>query len=184
MPPGMPRGRPAAAMTPAAALLRPRASALSVLLASAAVLAAALLSQYAGGLEPCALCVYQRAPYAAAIALAAAGLALADRRRAVGGLHGLAAAVFLAGAGIAAYHAGVEWRWWAGTEACGGAPGAGARSVAELRAQIMAAPAVRCDEAAWSLFGVSMAGYNFLASLALAGFSAAAAGANLRRGPA
>ena len=184
MPPAMPRGRPASAMTSAPVLLRPRVSTLSVLFASAAVLAAALLSQYVGGLEPCALCVYQRAPYAAAIVLAAAGFAMAGRRRAVGGLHGLAAAVFLAGAGIAAYHVGVEWRWWAGTEACGAAPGAGARSVDELRAQIMAAPAARCDEVAWSLFGVSMAGYNFLASLALAGFSAVAAGAGLRRGPA
>ncbi len=169
-------------MTPAAALLGPRASALSVLFASAAVLGAALLSQYVGGLEPCALCIYQRAPYAAAIALAAAGFAMARRRKAVGGLHGLAAAAFLIGAGIAAYHVGVEWRWWAGTEACAGA--GGARSVDELRAQIMSAPAVRCDEAAWSLFGVSMAGYNFLASLALAGFSALAARANLRRGSA
>lgn len=171
-------------MTPAAALLGPRASALSVLLASAAVLGAALLSEYVGGLEPCALCVYQRAPYAAAIALAAAGFAMARRRRAVGGLHGLAAAAFLVGAGIAAYHVGVEWRWWAGTEACAGAAAGGARSVDELRAQIMSAPAVRCDEAAWSLFGVSMAGYNFLASLALAGFSALAARASLRRGSA
>ncbi len=184
MPSALPRDRPASAMTAATALLRPRVSTLSVLFASAAVLAAALLAQYVGGLEPCALCVYQRAPYAAAIVLAAAGFAMAGRRRAVGGLHGLAAAVFLAGAGIAAYHVGVEWRWWAGTEACGAAPGAGARSVDELRAQIMAAPAARCDEVAWSLFGVSMAGYNFLVSLALAGFSAVAAGAGLRRGPA
>ena len=164
------------------ALLRPRASALSILFASATVLGAALFSQYAGGLEPCVLCVYQRAPYAAAIALAAAGFAMARDRRAVGGLHGLAAAVFLIGAGIAAYHVGVEWRWWAGTEACAGAGAGGARSVDELRAQIMSAPAVRCDEVAWSLFGVSMAGYNFLVSLALAGFSVLAARANLRRG--
>ena len=98
-----------------------------------------------------------------------------------GGLHGLAAAAFLIGAGIAAYHVGVEQYWWAGTEACTGAATGSARSVDELRAQIMTAPTARCDEIAWSLFGVSMAGYNFLFSLVLAGFAALAARANLRR---
>jgi disulfide bond formation protein DsbB len=41
---------------------------------------------------------------------------------------------------------------------------------------LLAQPVVRCDEVAWSLFGLSMAGYNFLMSLALAGFAFAAAG--------
>ena len=43
--------------------------------------------------------------------------------------------------------------------------------VATLRAhqvQIMAAPVTRCDEVAFSLFGVSMAGYNVLFSFLLA----------------
>jgi len=43
-----------------------------------------------------------------------------------------------------------------------------------LLAQIMAAPLVRCDEIAWSLFGVSMAGWNALLSLGLAGLFARA----------
>ena len=38
----------------------------------------------------------------------------------------------------------------------------------------MAQAVVRCDEIAWSLFGISMAGYNFLISLALAVFALAA----------
>ncbi len=181
MPLVTPRYRAGRAMTFMTELLRPRASTLLVLTASAAVLGTALLSQHLGGLEPCVLCTYQRIPYAATISLAIAGFVMAGNPRAVGGLHGLAAAAFLTGAGIAAFHVGVEQHWWAGTEACAGAAAGSARSVEELRAQIMAAPAARCDEVAWSLFGVSMAGYNFLVSLALAGFAALAARANLGR---
>jgi disulfide bond formation protein DsbB len=42
-------------------------------------------------------------------------------------------------------------------------------SIAELREHLLQAPIVRCDEVAWSLFGISMAGYNIFTSLALAG---------------
>jgi disulfide bond formation protein DsbB len=34
--------------------------------------------------------------------------------------------------------------------------------------QIMTAPLVRCDEIAWSLMGISMAGWNAIVSFALA----------------
>ncbi len=139
-----------------------------VLAASVGVLGTALLFQFVGGLQPCVLCIYQRWPYVVVIALAAAALFfLGDRGRslalAVSGL------VFLAGAGIAAFHVGVEQGWWQGTSACGGT--VSASSLEALKAQLLAAPVVRCDEVAWSLFGISMAGYNLLLSLGLAGFS-------------
>ena len=136
------------------------------------------MSQYIGGLEPCALCVYQRVPYAMTISFAIIGSVMSDSPRAVVTVHGLAATAFLIGAGIAAYHVGVEQQWWAGTAECTGAAAGSAQSVDELRAQIMSAPAVRCDEVVWSLFGISMAGYNFLVSLVLAVFAAMAARAN------
>lgn len=86
----------------------------------------------------------------------------------------LAGLVFLAGAGIAAFHVGVEQHWWQGLASCGGnLPQA--RTVEELRAALLAQPVVRCDEVAWSLFGISMAGWNFLFSLGLAALSFAAA---------
>ena len=72
----------------------------------------------------------------------------------------------LTGAGIALYHVGVEQHWWAGPTACGGGgqvPG----SLAEL-GRMMNQPVPRCDEPAWSLFGISMAGYNVFFSLILA----------------
>ncbi|HVO17262.1 MAG TPA: disulfide bond formation protein B [Alphaproteobacteria bacterium] len=141
--------------------------------ASVAVLAAAFAFQYLGGLQPCILCVYQRYPYGVAIALGVVGLVL-PRGRAQSVLVGLAALVFLVDAGIAGFHVGVEQHWWEGTASCGGAAPAVPQNLDSLMKSLEKEP-VRCDAVAWSLFGISMAGYNFLIALALAAFSAVAA---------
>lgn len=141
---------------------------LATALLSAAILGAALLSQYVGGLQPCVLCVYQRWPYVVTIALGLAGFVLARRHPAAARIMlALAGLTFLVGGGIAFFHVGVEQGWWQGTSGCG-APTGGAMTLEDLRAQVLAAPVVRCDEVSWSLLGISMAGYNFLVSLALA----------------
>ena len=69
--------------------------------------------------------------------------------------------------GVAAYHAGVEWKWWPGPASCtgGGAVNAG-QLAAFMNGAKLAVP--QCDQAAWRLLGISMAGYNVLLSLALA----------------
>ena len=59
--------------------LTTRAFAGFVLMASAVVLGAALLSQYWGGLAPCELCLLQRWPWAAAIAIALIALVAGSR---------------------------------------------------------------------------------------------------------
>jgi disulfide bond formation protein DsbB len=158
------------AVAPSTVRATRRATALSafVAVASIAVLGTALSSQYIGGLRPCELCYWQRYPYWATIALGVAGVALARRSvNLTAGLAALAGLVFLVGAGIAFFHVGVEQHWWAGTSACG-ATGGPILSLEDLRRQLEAAPIVRCDEPAWTMLGISMAGYNMLASLALA----------------
>ena len=149
-----------------------RRLAAALVLASVAIVLAAFAFQYIGGLQPCVLCIWQRWPYAATIAAgtAAAWLAYRDRPQAAGLLLALCGLVFLAGAGIAAFHVGVEQHWWAGTSSCGGEAGS-ATSVEELRRQLLGQPVVRCDAVAWSLLGVSMAGWNMLLSLGLAALS-------------
>ena len=137
---------------------------------SAAMLAAALGFEHLGGLAPCVLCMDQRYAHLAALV---AGLAAAATS---GGMAGriflaLGLGALVAGAGIAIFHVGVEQHWWRGTEACGSALAASG-DVDALLAQIQAAPVVRCDAVAWSLFGISMAGWNALASLAAAGILA------------
>ena len=136
---------------------------------SLAALCAAWLAQYGFGLAPCHLCLWQRGAYWAAIAVSIAAIAVGARskfRRALVALIGL---VFLVGAGIALFHVGVEQQWWQGSEACVG--GTAGLTGADLEAAIMNAPVTRCDEIAFELFGISMAGYNFMLYLVLAAFS-------------
>ena len=69
--------------------------------------------------------------------------------------------------GSATYHAGVEWKWWAGPTECSGALD-NLGSAGDLLKQLESISVVRCDEAAWRFLGLSLAGYNVLISLALA----------------
>jgi disulfide bond formation protein DsbB len=129
---------------------------------SAALLAGALAFQYLGGLAPCKLCYWQRWPHLAAVLIGAVALFVAARP-----LAALGALAALTTAGIGLYHVGVEQGWWQGPTTCSSAP-IGGLSTDELLDQIMTAPLVRCDEIAWSLAGLSMAGWNALLSFGLA----------------
>jgi disulfide bond formation protein DsbB len=136
--------------------------ALGPALGSLSLLLGALAFQYLGGLAPCHLCLLQRWPHAVAVGLGV--MILAWPRR---GLALLAALAVLAGAGIAIYHVGVEQAWWQGPTSCT-APEPATQSAGELLDQILATPVVLCDQVAWSLWGISMAGWNAIASLGLA----------------
>jgi len=146
-----------------------RAAFLGLLIASLAILGGAFAFQFIGGLHPCALCLWQRYPYAVVIGLAGLGAGLARagvKRPQLAILMGLCALAFVIDAGIAGFHVGVEQKWWEGLATCSGTT-TGAASTEELLNRLLAAPVVRCDEIAWSMFGISMAGYNFLLALAL-----------------
>jgi disulfide bond formation protein DsbB len=131
-------------------------------IASLLLLVTALGFQYLGGLAPCPLCIWQRWPHAAAAALGILVLTAPPRP-----LAALGVLVMLVGTGIGVYHFGIEHGWWQGPVSCV-APEIGNLSTEELLERIMAAPVVRCDEIAWSFLGISMAGWNALASLVLA----------------
>jgi disulfide bond formation protein DsbB len=135
----------------------------------AGALAAAFFFQHVMGLAPCPLCIWQRWPHVAGAALGAVALWRGGWLAAA--LGALAMAV---GVGLSFYHVGVEQHWWE-SPVCAAGGEIGAMSAQDLLAQIRAAPIVRCDEVAWSLLGLSMAGWNALASLALGGLFAAAA---------
>jgi disulfide bond formation protein DsbB len=147
----------------------PRRFPVFVLLASAAVLGSALLSQYWGGLAPCELCLLQRWPWAAAIIISLVAI-MAGSRAVLPWVALLLAAVFAVGSALAFYHVGVEKHWFAGPNACTGAATA-ADTVEALKARILGQMPVRCDEPAWSLWGISLAGWNLLASLVMGSLS-------------
>jgi len=128
---------------------------------SAALLLGALGFQYLGGLAPCPLCITQRWPHLAAVLIAVLAYFIPQR---VLALAGAAAAAVTSGVGL--YHFGVERRWWEGPDTCTSGD-VGGKSPAELLDQIMAAPVVRCDEIAWDFLGISMAGWNAIASALL-----------------
>lgn len=142
---------------------------------SGLLLVGAFAFQYLGGLAPCAMCLWQRWPHAAALAVGAAGLAMHSAGLAV--LGGLA---MLGNAGIALYHTGVERDWWEGPASCSGGGGLGSANMADLLNPDIGSGLVMCDEVAWSMLGLSMASWNGLACLALAALWALAA----RRPPA
>ncbi len=135
-----------------------RAARLLALSVPALLLGGAYLSQYGFGLYPCEMCMWQRWPHFAAIALAVLAFAAPPVRF----WTAIAAGGILTSGLIGGYHAGVEYGWWEGITNCAfiGSKGAGESALDS----IMNTPMIRCDEAQWHLFGISLAGYNFLFS--------------------
>lgn len=134
------------------------------LVGSAALLTGALGFQYIGELPPCAMCYWQRYPHAAAIVVGALALTLSGIATTI--LAWLGAIAAFATSGIGFYHAGVEQGWWQGPTTCT-AGDISNLSGEDLMNQIMSAPLVRCDDIPWEMFGISMAGWNGIASLLL-----------------
>lgn len=140
-----------------------------------AALGGAYIGQYGFGLIPCEMCWWQRYPHMFALAFAA----LAFFWRPVRPLVAVAALAILVSGLIGAYHAGVEYGWWEGLTACTASPIASGGDPLDA---IMNAPVVRCDAVQWSLFGISLAGWNFLVSTggALTAFSLLAYGKKVK----
>ncbi|MBI1198730.1 MAG: disulfide bond formation protein B [Phenylobacterium sp.] len=150
---------------------------LCAVLVSAAMLATAHAFETFGGYAPCMLCLRQREVYWVALGLGVVFMVLV---RMPGGPRLRAATcwvlglTFLVGCGIAVYHAGAEWKFWPGPQSCSGTSSV---SMADMQAflggQKFKPPS--CEVAAWRMAGISMAGYNALVSLGLAGLSVLAA---------
>ncbi|AMO72978.1 disulfide bond formation protein B [Sphingorhabdus sp. M41] len=125
-----------------------------------ALLGGALISQYGFGLYPCEMCMWQRWPHLAAIVLALSALLLRARSAALPLVVAATMAILTSGL-IGGFHAGVEYDWWEGLTSCATNIAAGG----DMLDSIMNAPLVRCDVAPWTLFGISLAGFNFLLSV-------------------
>ena len=123
----------------------------------------ALVSQFGFGLHPCEMCYWQRWPHQAAIVLALLALLLNRNDKVMRSLTWLAAIAIAISGLIGIFHAGVEYGLWEGLTTCSTSH-SGPISLDE----IMAAPIIRCDVAQWRLFGISLAGFNAIFSLAAA----------------
>ena len=139
------------------------------------LLLGAFAFEYIGGIKPCHLCLGQRLPWP--LITVTAGVAMLGLRREMppgvaAGAFAVAFVLAVWSAYLAGFHAGVEWKWWPGPPDCTGSglPAGGGTPLSFNPGEI-----VKCDEIAWSLFGLSLAGYNFVFSLVALG--AAGAGA-------
>ena len=124
----------------------------------ALLLGGAYISEYGFGLFPCEMCWWQRWPHFGALGLAIFAILAPPRRLWLA----LAALSIIASGLIGGFHAGVEYGWWEGVTGCATA----LDPTADPLEAILNAPIVRCDLAPWSLLGVSLAGWNFLISIA------------------
>ena len=140
--------------------LNSRNAATIVFAVATATIAGAWIFQFAG-LDPCHLCLLERWPYYFAIPFSLL-LLMTSRTNPHGSRRGLyvLALVMLGSAIFGAYHAGVEWKWWPGPDTCSGAMSGG---LPDLTKSV-----VMCDEAAIRILGLSLAGWNFVISIALA----------------
>ena len=121
------------------------------------LLLGALGFQYLGGIAPCEMCHWQRWPHIAAAAIGLGGTLLwkKDAR-----LLAIAAIVAISLSGlIGAYQTGMQWHLLPGPSAC-----TGHRYV--MGSNVI--PVIQCDAVTWQLFGLSLAAYNALFSLATA----------------
>jgi disulfide bond formation protein DsbB len=148
----------------------------AALFITAASILIALGFQYIGGYQPCMLCLWERYAYYAALPVLFVAIALSS-----GGNKGWATALFflvalafLANAGLGTYHAGAEWKFWPGPDACGGGSEL-TTSAGSLLKNLEGIKIVRCDEASLTFLGISFAGWNVVASLLVMALSLKAA---------
>ena len=122
------------------------------------------------GLPPCPLCLEQRIAFYVSVPLAGMlwlGANYGAARKVLIAGFAVIALAMLWNTGLAAYHAGIEWKFWPGPTDCSGpldtlgGPGG-------LLGQLKNISVVRCDEAAWRFLGLSLAGWNVPLSFGLA----------------
>jgi disulfide bond formation protein DsbB len=143
-------------------------AALAIFILASATVGGAWIFQ-AFGFTPCELCLKERLPYYAGIAVAGFAILFAwqNMRGAVKACLAVLFLIFAASAVFGAYHAGVEWKFWPGPSDCTGSFQA-AHSPAEFLQQLKSIKVVRCDDVAIRILGLSLAGWNAVISLALA----------------
>jgi disulfide bond formation protein DsbB len=148
-----------------------------VRLAAAAVATLALATilgawffQLVIGLPPCPLCLEQRYAYYFSIPLALLvllGVSYGASRKVLIAALAVIALGMLWNAGLGAYHAGVEWKFWEGPRDCSGGGLTDLGTAGGLLDKLKSIRVVRCDEIPWSFLGISLAGYNAIISLVL-----------------
>jgi disulfide bond formation protein DsbB len=142
---------------------------------AAATIAGAWIFEFFG-YAPCELCLEQRWAYYIGVPLAVAAAAVCSVRPRPGAwLLALVGLVFVGSAVFGAWHAGVEWGFWPGPAGCTGSASQKAADMNDFLRQMEGTKLVRCDEMAIRILGLSLAGWNAVVSLVIAGLAFAGA---------
>jgi disulfide bond formation protein DsbB len=145
--------------------------ALLLTLGMAVIILSALGFEHIGGYVPCALCLLQRDPYYIGVPLGLFAILAAWLRLPPIVTKALIALIVLAmliGAGLGVYHSGVEWRFWEGPASCSTSVNAVSQNAGSLLDDINKQHGPSCTDATLRVLGLSFAGWNVIASLALA----------------
>jgi disulfide bond formation protein DsbB len=128
-----------------------------------ATIVGAWIFEYAG-YPPCELCLKQRLAYYLTIPISLVMVLLFGQNATLqkNGMYVLAL-IMLASSIFGIYHAGVEWKFWAGPTECTGDFAGGLPDLTKK--------AVMCDQAAIRILGISLAGYNAIISALLSVFA-------------
>jgi disulfide bond formation protein DsbB len=125
-------------------------------------LAAAYISQYFFDIQPCILCLYQRKPFFAIIALTSLALIFfkSDKSRKITVY--ICALLLLINATIASYHVGVEKKIFQGPSTCSSGNLNDIDDLEKLKAALSETKAIKCDTPSFVFLGISMAGWNVI----------------------
>src|SRR5689334_24323782 len=149
-------------------------SAVAVAVIAVATIAGAWFFQLVLDIRPCPLCLEQRYAYYLALPLAAFVAFFASRgapRQVLMAGFVILLVAALGNAWLGGYHAGVEWKFWPGPTDCSG-PLVDLGSAGTLLQRLDTVKVIRCDDVQWRFLGLSLAGYNVLISLLMAGIAA------------
>ncbi len=152
-------------------ITRPGVALIVCAVVSALLLAGAHGFERIGKLAPCALCLDQREVHwmvLGVVAIGGVGWLVLKSEKLLTATLGLIALVYTYSTFLSGYHAGVEWKFWPGPATCSaGTALITVTDPSDLLSQLDTAPIVSCTDAAWRMFGISMAGYNAAISLGL-----------------
>lgn len=133
-----------------------------LLASSVAALIAAYISQFGFDLQPCILCLYQRKPFFATIALSALALVFfkSDLAKKIALF---CCIIFLTiNVAIAAYHTGVEKKIFKGPTTCSSENLNDIENLEDLKTALSHTKAIRCDQPSFVFLDLSMATWNLI----------------------
>lgn len=137
-------------------------------LASLFALISAYIAQYVFNLQPCILCLYQRKPFFAILALGAIFLFIKQKDQYQKLFFLSSIAILLLNIAIASYHVGVEQKIFQGPTSCSTTKNLNdITNIADLEQALKQSSITKCSVPAFTFLKISMAGWNVIYCLLL-----------------